>query len=42
VHALLTPAAGLGWVDPAIDVTEVVAAQLDQAYPEAPPSPKTR
>lgn len=33
VNALLTPAAGLGWVDPAIDVTEAVAAQLDLASP---------
>ena len=42
VHALLTPAAGLGWVDPAIDVTDIVAARLDQAYPEAAPAPRTR
>ena len=33
VSALLTPSAGLGWVDPAIDLTDAVAAQLDQAYP---------
>jgi Skp family chaperone for outer membrane proteins len=33
VNALLTPSAGLGWVDPAIDLTDTLAAQLDQAYP---------
>ena len=35
VNALLTPSAGLGWVDPTIDLTDAVAAQLDQAYPAA-------
>jgi len=33
VNALLTPSAGLGWVDPAIDLTDTLATQLDQAYP---------
>jgi len=35
VNALLTPSAGLAWVDPAIDLTDAVAAELDEAYPAA-------
>jgi len=42
VNALLTPSAGLAWVDPAIDLTDAVAAELDQAYPAAGSGPKAK
>jgi outer membrane protein len=42
VNALLTPNAGLAWVDPAIDLTDAVAARLDEAYPAVGSAPKLK
>lgn len=42
INALLTPNTGLAWVDPALDLTDRIAAQLDEAYPAVASSPKMK
>jgi len=37
IHVLLTPAAGVSWVDPAVDLTTEIAARFDAATPSAVP-----
>ncbi len=42
VHVLLTPGAGISWVDPVIDITTELVRRLDAAYPAAAPPPARR